>query len=127
MSLWHKLIRNLKYRHSFIRIIQILLMVVFSFQVLNEVTWKHIHRLPDGTIISHAHPYSKTSDSDPFKRHQHTRAEFLFYQHSETLFPFLLLLTLFFLSQIISEFISFPEYHADKIFVVPCKGRSPPV
>lgn len=46
--------------------------------VYNNAFFTHTHKLPDGTIVQHAHPYQNNSDSQsPFKTHHHTSFEFL--------------------------------------------------
>lgn len=42
---------------------------------------KHYHKLPDGTVICHSHPFSKSNQSNsPFESHHHSKAEFVFLQ-----------------------------------------------
>jgi len=40
----------------------------------------------DGEIISHAHPYDKSHDTQPFKNHKHTSAELFFLDQIQLLF-----------------------------------------
>ena len=40
----------------------------------------------DGTVVTHAHPYQKTGDTQPFKSHHHTNAAFFFFDNIELLF-----------------------------------------
>ncbi|GAB3906906.1 hypothetical protein GCM10028803_40040 [Larkinella knui] len=42
---------------------------------LSNIVFRHTHRLADGRIISHAHPYAGFWAKCPFPNHQHTRAE----------------------------------------------------
>jgi len=42
----------------------------------NGVVFRHAHRLADGTIITHAHPY-KPSPSSQFPNHSHTQQELI--------------------------------------------------
>ncbi|GAB3692842.1 hypothetical protein GCM10027592_12130 [Spirosoma flavus] len=44
--------------------------------LVNGVVFRHAHRLADGTIITHAHPY-KSSPGTQFPKHAHTRDELI--------------------------------------------------
>lgn len=77
----------------------ILLLLVFLFQVYNKVVYTHTHILADGTSITHAHPYKKTSDSEPIASHQHTNGQFF-------LLSLVQLLYFFFATALIARFVS---------------------
>ncbi len=51
--------------------------LVFSVGLLivNNVVFLHSHKLSNGKVIVHAHPYNKSQDSAPFKTHNHTSKE----------------------------------------------------
>ena len=59
--------------------------------IANKVIFSHAHRLNNGTVIKHSHPYDKSNDSKPYKSHHHTNAELLFFQNLEILFPIVFL------------------------------------
>ncbi|MBD2700931.1 hypothetical protein IC229_09800 [Spirosoma sp. BT702] len=44
--------------------------------LVNGVVFRHAHRLADGTIICHAHPY-KSSPGTQFPKHAHSRDELI--------------------------------------------------
>ncbi|UFH56055.1 hypothetical protein [Spirosoma sp. KNUC1025] len=44
--------------------------------LINGVVFRHAHRLSDGTIICHAHPY-KSSPGTQFPNHAHSRDELI--------------------------------------------------
>jgi len=72
---------NVKSR-SAIRIVMVwLTLVSLTLLLINNSVFLHIHKLDDGSIISHAHPF-KTSDktSSGEARHQHSLNEILIYQ-----------------------------------------------
>jgi hypothetical protein len=60
-----------------------LLSVVLILSILalfyNNVINRHFHKLPNGIIVEHAHPFNKAaSPSDsPFENHHHTNLEYL--------------------------------------------------
>lgn len=69
-----------------IKFIAILMIGSIGMLVSNKSIFMHTHKLADGTIITHSHPYNKSNDSKPFKSHHHTNAEFFFFQNLEILF-----------------------------------------
>lgn len=44
--------------------------------LVNGIVFRHSHRLSDGTIICHAHPY-KSSSGNQFPNHAHSRDELI--------------------------------------------------
>jgi hypothetical protein len=80
------IVRNIK-----IKSIACLMIGMMGMLVANKAVFMHTHRLNDGTIIEHAHPYNKSTDSKPYKSHHHTKAELLFFQNLEILFLFVFL------------------------------------
>ncbi|MBI9069250.1 MAG: hypothetical protein JEZ09_18275 [Salinivirgaceae bacterium] len=63
-----------------------LMIGVIAMLVVNKVVFMHVHKLSDGTIIEHAHPFDKNTDSEPFKSHHHSNAGFFFYENLNFLF-----------------------------------------
>lgn len=49
---------------------------------VNSTLYKHSHILEDGTLITHAHPYSKGTDNSPIKSHHHSQIELLIFSIS---------------------------------------------
>ena len=77
------------------KIIPALLVPVVMLWFFNSVNYRHYHKLPDGSVIAHAHPYNKkSSDTKPFKTHNHTSAELFFLSFFSN--PVLILALLFF-------------------------------
>ena len=61
------------------KIISILILPVVMMWFFNSVNNRHYHKLPDGSLIAHSHPYQKGApDHGPVKSHNHSDAEFLF-------------------------------------------------
>ncbi len=61
-----------RYRAGIARLLLSIYVAVF----LNGVIFRHAHRLADGTIICHAHPY-KSSPGTQFPSHAHSRDELI--------------------------------------------------
>lgn len=61
-----------KYRFGFARFLLVLHIAVLA----NGIVFRHSHRLADGTIICHAHPY-KSSSGNQSPGHAHSRDELI--------------------------------------------------
>ena len=68
------------------KLITLFMIGLIGMLIVNKIVFTHIHKLNDGTIVEHAHPYNKSDDSAPFKTHHHSNAEFLFFQNLNILF-----------------------------------------
>ena len=70
---------RLKYfRLYYLKSIFLSLLPAVIWLFLNSAVNQHSHRVSEGYIISHAHPYKTSpSDSGPVKSHHHSKAEFL--------------------------------------------------
>jgi hypothetical protein len=95
--------------------------------IANKGIFMHTHKVDDNTYIMHSHPYNKESDSEPLKSHHHTKAEFIFLQNIEILFP-LFFLTVAITPGLLKSYLityTIPEYEPSHLFVR--KGRAPPL
>ena len=58
-----------------------LLLLVQLFMLTNAVVFRHAHRLPDGTIVVHAHPFLPKalggSGADPVQPNNHTKQQLI--------------------------------------------------
>jgi hypothetical protein len=55
----------------------ILIFLIIALFYNNAVNW-HFHKLPNGIIVEHAHPYAKFPSSEyPYQQHQHSELEYL--------------------------------------------------
>jgi hypothetical protein len=65
----------------------ILLLGVIGLLMLNNALYMHLHRMADGTLIVHAHPFSKSNQTDdPAQTHKHTKVEILVFSNLLILF-----------------------------------------
>ncbi|MGK7394292.1 MAG: hypothetical protein ACNS62_06955 [Candidatus Cyclobacteriaceae bacterium M3_2C_046] len=98
-------------------------LVLISF---NQAYFGHIHHLPDGETIFHAHPYQKQPDSKPL--HQHSAGELLFLQQFQDLLW--LIWTGSLLVLVVKPLMSLLVYYSCILkFFGPCllqKNKSPP-
>ena len=63
-----------------------MLCVVFVAQVVNKGVYFHSHMLNNGTVVSHAHPFQKASDTEPIKKHQHSDSGYVLLNQLNILF-----------------------------------------
>lgn len=95
--------------------------------LVNIACYSHTHRLADGSIVTHAHPYSKSTDNQPFKSHHHTKAEFIIINALSLLFSLLIVASIFINSvntKAESEFI-IASYSLESLQIQ--RGRAPPI
>jgi len=110
-----------------IKIIPFIMIGIMVMLIANKSIFMHSHKLVDGTVIFHSHPYDRSNDSNPDKTHQHTKTEFLFFQNIEILF------SLFFLTGVFIPFAqkTYFYFHITSSYDSACiiihKGRAPPV
>ncbi|MCK9270717.1 MAG: hypothetical protein WC271_07390 [Bacteroidales bacterium] len=104
-----------------------LMIGIMGMFIANQALYVHAHKMADGTIVQHAHPYHKSDDGQPFKTHHHTKAEIFFLQNLQILFVF----TFFTLALIdpAKRAISFalPSQVRPQVFVSLHHGRAPPL
>ncbi|MEA3461620.1 MAG: hypothetical protein U9R49_07055 [Bacteroidota bacterium] len=103
--------------------LMILVMGIFLF---NKAVYTHVHILPDGTLVSHAHPISNSADSNRNTSHQHSSLELFLLDMLELII--LSVLAVFILKPIAPSDIS-GEATKDRLLpaLVPVlPGRAPP-
>ena len=55
----------------------LLIILILALFYNNAANW-HFHKLPNGIIVEHAHPYAKFPSSEyPYQQHQHSDLEYL--------------------------------------------------
>ena len=100
---------------------------VMGLLIANKGLFTHTHKLNDGRLVTHAHPYDKKQDSEPYKKHPHTKYEFLFFENLNILF----LSTILILSilAIVRKKVSFVDVEKIyfRLFAFSYLGRAPPV
>lgn len=56
----------------------ILIIPVILLLFYNQAANWHLHKLPNGIVVEHAHPFSDSKSSEsPYQNHAHTDMEFL--------------------------------------------------
>ena len=114
-------------RNITLKLITFLMIGIMGMFIVNKAIFLHTHKLDNGTVISHAHPYAKSNDSKPFKSHHHTNAELLFFQNIEILFLIVsLTFALFSLVEKAKYSSNIITRHTLSCIILQ-KGRAPPI
>ena len=93
--------------------------------IVNNIVFLHVHKLPNGEIIVHAHPYNKSNDTEPIKNHTHSNREYLVLDQLKIYLLLHLYFFLFIFSNKILIFKNKIVYHGfdhDKFY----KNKAPP-
>lgn len=71
----------------FKRIFSIALMALVGGLIFNNALFMHIHLLPDGEIVVHAHPFNaEEKTTEPINQHEHSDSEYSFFDSLLLLF-----------------------------------------
>ena len=53
-----------------------LMILVIALMLFNKAAYTHVHILPDGSLVTHAHPFSNQADGKKTTSHKHSSIEF---------------------------------------------------
>ncbi len=109
------------------RLFALLFLVITGMLVANKGIFMHAHKLEDGTVIFHSHPYNKSNDASPVKTHHHSKAEFCFFHNTEILFFLTFLAVTLFLLPEKRKFITHFHLIFTPAYIHFKKSRAPPV
>ena len=100
---------------------------VMGLLIANKGLFTHTHKLGNGTLVTHSHPYDKKQDSEPYKKHPHTKYEFLFFQSLNILF--LSIILIFSILALVRKKVSFVDIGKKyfRLLAFSYLGRAPPV
>ena len=102
------------------------MVLTMSLLLANRAFNSHIHMLADGSVVSHAHPFSKSADDSRGMDHQHSGLEFLLLDQLDVLISCAIAL---FILKAFSRAISLRNPDSGRFLppVVPISpGRAPP-
>lgn len=54
-----------------------MLIMLMGLMAVNRALYTHVHVLADGTVETHAHPFSKSSEGTGGDSHQHAKVEWI--------------------------------------------------
>lgn len=63
-----------------------LMICVMGAMMVNKAVYFHVHILPDGTAVTHAHPFNKNSETNKGRSHHHSNVELFLFHNLELLF-----------------------------------------
>lgn len=61
--------------HRFKQLSVGLMILIMGIMLINRAVYTHVHVLPDGSVIAHAHPFSKNTENNKGSSHQHSNLE----------------------------------------------------
>jgi len=115
------------FKNIAIKISAYLFIGMMGMFIANRAFFMHSHKLSNGVVVAHAHPYHNSNDATPFKSHQHTNAELLFFQNVNIFLPivFFIFALVLFTNKV--EYLTLMEkrYLLDRTFHF--QGRAPPI
>lgn len=76
--------------------LSILLLFALPTVMYNNLTNQHRHLLPNGQMVVHAHPFSKSEGDNPQKQHTHTANQLFVIAQINNLFSLLLIVSFFY-------------------------------
>ncbi len=117
----------MRFENMLRKTISIFVLSVFVLLILNNNFYLHNHKLSDGSIITHAHPFDKKGDTTPFKSHHHSKAQF-FILSSTSLFIFIFAISalIFFAVKQIILLLPFKNNIASQKYFLHFLVRGPP-
>lgn len=103
-----------------------MLILLIGCLLVNQALYTHSHVLPDGSIVSHAHPFNKSQESKQGASHQHSTLEFFLLQNLLMLFLVILVSTR--LVSLSGEYLKIQAAASSYIpvFLPATPGRAPP-
>lgn len=113
--------------HKTLKMLGVILMILLMTALLvNKAVYIHVHVLPDGSVVTHAHPFNKTADSPKGQSHHHSNLEFFMFQALEILIlSSAMVLSLMILSKGLEKSWFIQEYHIPALIPL-SPGRAPP-
>lgn len=105
----------------------VLMITLMGLMIGNRIMFLHVHILPDGTQVSHAHPFDKSTENSSNNQHNHTGSELITLSALQLLF-FLAAIAVV-LNTVRGEFLSIRVFSTRVIqpHSLSFMGRAPPV
>jgi len=100
---------------------------IIGLLIINNVMFLHSHKLVNGNIVIHAHPYNKSNDSAPFKSHHHSKTELIYLTNLQLLFIFTLLSFIVLDVAKKKSYVVINQQFYPQSFKILYQGRAPPL
>ncbi|MEA3317535.1 MAG: hypothetical protein U9R54_06220 [Bacteroidota bacterium] len=116
-----------EFKNIIIKISSFLLIGMIALLIANKTFYLHTHKLSDGTIVIHSHPYEKTNNPVSEESHHHSNILLHFSQNLSLLFfiVFLVIGTSLFLRKTLFSYQVINNY--TRYYFSIHKGRAPPL
>lgn len=75
-----------KTKNSVTQLFAFIFIGLFLFQIAGHSVFLHAHILPNGMVITHTHPFDKSSDQQPFKTHHHKYSDLIIIDQANVYF-----------------------------------------
>lgn len=69
----------MKTKKNIMRYLVFVMLPAYFIVLQNSITNRHTHMLPNGLVVSHAHPFLG-GDKSPKKEHKHSQTQIFFFQ-----------------------------------------------
>ena len=112
--------------HKGLKFLSILLIAGVGLQMVNRTFFLHSHKDVYGNVITHAHPYNKSADSSPVKKHSHSAFIMFALEQMDLLFLSFVIAKLAIIPAISSKIIHFSHNFVKESWQLSIHGRAPP-
>ena len=114
----------MKWIQNYIKSLSYIGIGIIGILIINSILFTHIHALPNGSFIIHAHPYSQ---DNPPSTHNHSDSEIVILNNITFIF-FYGVLSIFFIVHTTNKKIqdTLPIKYVNRLFIQKF-GRAPPV
>jgi len=104
----------------------VLMIALMGMMIGNRIMFLHVHILPDGTSVRHAHPFDKSTENSSNSQHHHTYYELIALSALQLLFLFAVIAVL--LNSVKGEFLRIRSLSilAIRPHSISFMGRAPP-
>lgn len=102
-------------------------MGLIVIQIAGRSVFLHAHILSDGTIISHTHPFDKSSDQLPFKTHHHRQCDYIVIEQSNGYYILNSFNETVNIIPVFFEWLNFSDYNNYHTLLANINNKAPPV
>ncbi len=103
-----------------------MLILIMGIMLINKAIYTHVHVLPDGSVIVHAHPFSKNTENNKGNSHQHSNLDIFLLEIMSVLFFSTIVASTLELFARSAQFSPPAEAHLFPGLILVSPGRAPP-
>ncbi len=94
--------------------------------IANKSVYLHSHKLANGEIVTHAHPFNQQQDHDPLKSHKHSSLEYLLLSAIDIFNLTIIAFTVVILKLVITTKFYYPKKFIRQLYFHYKQNKSPP-